>query len=265
MEETPVLMTKVEEHIGTITINRPERKNALSVELLVMLTRTLNEWEGRDDVRVLIITGNGRSFSAGYDIASIPTRITPELAEIMKESNPLESAMDAVTQFTFPSIAMMNGHAFGAGLNLALCCDLRIAADTISAGMPPARLGLVYHPEGIRQFVEVAGMARTREIFFTGRTYRGGEVRDMGLVDRLVKAEELEAVTYGIARQIAANAPLSLKGTKRIMAMFRERMKLDEDRMKEAEGLINDAFNSHDLREGQAAFFEKRVPRFTGK
>jgi enoyl-CoA hydratase len=131
--------------------------------------------------------------------------------------------------------------------------------------MPPAKLGLVYHPEGIRQFIEVVGMARTREIFFTGRTYKGKDALEMGLVDRLVPDFELASVAYGIAEDIASNAPLSLKGTKRILGMFRQRMRLVEDQMKEAEALINEAFNSNDLKEGQIAFFEKRKPRFTGR
>ncbi|HOS98254.1 MAG TPA: enoyl-CoA hydratase-related protein [Deltaproteobacteria bacterium] len=265
MHDETVLLSQVRSHVGTLTINRPERKNALSPELLFMIHSTLDGWARRDDVRCVVITGTGRSFSSGYDIASLPTTMTPELEELMRTANPLEFALSSVAEFPYPVIAMMNGHAFGAGLNLAVCCDIRVASDNIRAGMPPARLGLVYHPEGLRQFMEVAGMARAREIFFTGRTYTGPEALAMGLVDRLVPEAELEAVTYGLAGEIAANAPLALKGMKRIMAMYRERMRLDDDRMKEAIALMNEAFASADIREGQAAFFEKRKPRFTGE
>ena len=266
MTEQSILSTEIRSGVGTITFNRPERKNALSPELLVMLHKTLQEWGQKEDVRVVVITGGfGKAFSSGYDIAAIPTQMTPELAELMKSHNPLEFAFASVSQFPYPTIAMMNGYAFGAGLNLALCCDMRIAVEDVSVGMPPAKLGLVYHPEGIRQFIEVVGMARTREIFFTGRTYKGKDALEMGLVDRLVPDFELASVAYGIAEDIASNAPLSLKGTKRILGMFRQRMRLVEDQMKEAEALINEAFNSNDLKEGQIAFFEKRKPRFTGR
>jgi enoyl-CoA hydratase len=266
MTEHSILMTETRSHVGTITINRPERKNALSPELLVMLHKTLQEWGQKEDVRVVIITGGfGKAFSSGYDIAAIPTEMTPELAELMKNHNPLEFAFTSVSQFPYPTIAMMNGYAFGAGLNLALCCDMRIAVEDVSVGMPPAKLGLVYHPEGIRQFIEVVGMARTREIFFTGRTYKGKEVLDMGLIDRLVPDFDLAPLAYGIAEDIASNAPLSLKGTKKILGMFRQRMRLTDEHMREAEKLINEAFNSDDLKEGQSAFFEKRKPRFTGR
>jgi len=266
MTEQGILLTEIRNYVGTLTFNRPERKNALSPELLLMIHKTLEEWGLSDEVRVVVFTGgSGKAFSSGYDIAAIPTEMNPELAELMKTHNPLELALNTVAQFPNPTIAMMNGYAFGAGLNLAMCCDMRIAQSDISVGMPPAKLGLVYHPEGIRQFIEVVGMAKARDIFFTGRTYKDTEALHMGLVDRLVQAAELTSITYGIAEEIAANAPLSLKGTKKILAMFRERVRLTEKQIAEADRLIGEAFNSDDLKEGMAAFFEKRKPRFTGR
>ena len=261
-----ILLTEIRSCIGTITFNRTERKNALSPELLLMVHKTLQEWGLSGEVRVVVITGSpGKAFSSGYDIAAIPTEMNPDLAELMKSHNPLELALNSVEQFPYPTIAMMNGYAFGAGLNLAMCCDMRIAQSDISVGMPPAKLGLVYHPEGLRQFIEVVGMAKSRELFFTGRTYKGSEALHMGLVDRLVQAEELTGITYGLAQEIAGNAPLSLKGTKRILSMFRERVGLTEKQRAEADKLIGEAFNSDDLKEGMAAFFEKRKPRFSGR
>ncbi len=266
MSEQAILLTEVRSSIGTITFNRPERKNSMSPELLLMVHKTLQEWGLSDEVRVVVITGgSGKAFSSGYDIGSIPTEMSPELAKFIKSHNPLELALKSVEQFPYPTIAMMNGYTFGAGLNMAMCCDMRIAQSDISMGMPPAKLGLVYHPEGLRQFIDVVGMAKTREIFFTGRTYKGTEVLNMGLVDRLVQAEELTKITYRIAEEIAVNAPLSLKGIKRILAMFRERMRLTEKQIAEADKLIGEAFNSDDLKEGMAAFFEKRTPNFTGR
>jgi enoyl-CoA hydratase/carnithine racemase len=263
--DEPVLLKKVEKSVGTLIMNRLERRNALSPELLVNIHLTLQEWAADDTLRAVVITGAGdKAFSSGYDILAIPTEMSPEMAEIMKETNPLELALDSVKSFPYPVIAMLNGYAFGAGLNLAVCCDIRIGADDIKAGMPPARLGLVYHPEGLRQFVEVLGMARTREVFFTARTYQGPEVLDMGLAHRLVPRTELVRVTYGYAEEIAQNAPLSLKGSKRILNMLGQSTCLSEHDLKEAETLIAEAFNSEDLKEGQTAFIEKRKATFVG-
>ena len=264
--EEPELIKEFKGTIGTLKLNRPERGNALSLSLLVELHLTLKKWEEEDSVRVVVITGNSdKSFSAGYDIAAIPTDLTPEAVEILKTNNPLELALDSVKNFPFPVIAMINGYCFGAGLNLAMCCDIRIGADHIKVGMPPAKLGLIYHPEGFRQFIEVIGMARTREIFFTGHTYQGSEVKSMGLVDHLVPISDLSETVYRMAEEISKNAPLSLKGMKKIMNMIGKHPILDSEDMMKAQTLITESFNSDDLKEGQTAFIEKRKPVFTGK
>ena len=270
MNKQAILLTEVKSGIGTLTFNRPERKNSLSPELLMMIHKTLQEWRNSNEVRVVIITGGtGKAFSSGYEIGSIPTEMptdmSPETIKLIRAHNPLELAMKSVEEFPCPTIAMMNGYAFGAGLNMAMCCDIRIAQSDISVGMPPAKLGLVYHPDGLRQFIDVVGMAKTREIFFTARTYKGAEVLQMNLVDRLVQPEELQKVTYELAEEIAANAPLTVKGTKRILGMFKERMRLTEEQTAEADAINHEAFNSDDIKEGMIAFFEKRKPNFKGK
>jgi len=266
MAEDQILLKEIKGNVGTLTLNRPERRNAISLELLVQIDRTLKDWADQDTVRAIVITGGeGKAFSSGYEIKSIPTEITEENKELFKASNPVEKVLHALKNFPYPTIAMLNGHAFGAGLNTCICCDIRIAADDVKAGMPPAKLGLVYHPEGLKQFIEVLGMARTREVFFAGRTYEGRQLLDMGLVDHLVPRSELAETTYRLAEEIASNAPLSLKGSKRILNMWGESLTLSQENLEEAEGLIVESFNSQDLKEGQTAFLEKRRPRFVGK
>ena len=266
MIDNNILIEKIIDRVGILTLNRPEKRNALSVELLIKLHLTLTRWSQNDDIRAVIITGGeGRSFSSGYDVSAIPVDVSPEMAELLKTENPLALALDSIRNYPYPIIAMMNGYAFGAGLNLAICCDIRIAVDIIKVGMPPAKLGLVYPPEGLKQFADVLGPARTREVFFTARTYEGAEVLAAGFVNRLVPAADLKSVTLDTARQIAANAPLSLKGMKKIMIMLDRSAVLQQDDLDRAEALVRQSFASKDLIEGQTAFLEKRPPVFSGK
>lgn len=263
---SPELIKEVNQAVGTLKFNRPERRNALSPALLVDIHLTLKKWNEENAVRVVVITGNSdKAFSSGYDIMAIPTDMTPEATELLKTSNPLELALDSVKNFPYPVIAMINGYCFGAGLNLAMCCDIRIGADHIKAGMPPAKLGLVYHPEGLLQFIEVIGLAKTRELFFTAHTYQGNQVKDMGLVDHLVPLPKLSETAYQMADEIAKNAPLSVRGTKKIINMIGRHICLNSEDRGTAEKIVAEAFNSDDLKEGQTAFIEKRSPVFTGK
>lgn len=252
--------------VGTLTINRPTKRNALTVAVLVELMQALEEWARGNEVRAVVITGAGtRAFSGGFDVASIPTDVTEDTAGFLTGQNPVERALNSVKDFPYPTIAMLNGIAIGAGFNLAMCCDLRIAAEDVRMGIPPARLGLVYHLEGVRQVVEAVGMARAREVFFTGRTYGPREVREMGLVHHMVRRSVLSRTTYVLAGEIAGNAPLSLTGIKRILNLLGRGPGPGEKDRKEAEDLMLRAFASEDLKEGLAAVRERRQPRFSGR
>ncbi len=266
MDEANELLTEKRGCTGVLTFNRPDRRNALSPQMLIGVHETLEAWGREDEIRTLVITGAGqKAFSSGYDIRAIPTQVTPETASQLQNRNPLELGLASVKNFPYPTIAMMNGHCFGAALNLALCCDMRIGADDIAVGMPPARLGVVYPPDGMTQFAQVLGMARAREVFFTARTYRGADIQAMGLVDQLVPRSELEATTYGLADEIAANAPLALRGLKRTLNLIEAASPLSGEARREASALFAAALQSEDAREAQKAFVEKRKPRFTGR
>lgn len=266
-ESDKVLLHTRQGHVGLITFNRPKQRNALSPQLLRELCDVLADWAESGDVRVVVFTGAGdKAFSAGYDISAIET-VGPGHKETRPSGatgTPFEQALDAVKNFPFPTIAMINGHCFGGALHLALVCDLRVAADHVSIGMPPAKLGVVYGPEGILQFVQVLGTAKARELLFTGRAFRGDEITDMGLVRRLVPATQLNDTVMALAEEISGNAPLALKGIKRIMNMV-EAPHFGEALRAEAKQLVAESFRSADLKEGQAAFLEKRKPVFTGK
>lgn len=132
-------------------------------------------------------------------------------------------------------------------------------------GMPPAKLGIVYPWKGLQRFIQTIGLKSTREMFFTGRTYHGERLKELGLLDYLVSADEAESYTFQMAEEIAANAPLALKGTKRVIRLLLQSNLLDESSIAEAESITEAAFLSEDLKEGQLAFLEKRSPEFKGK
>jgi len=259
------LLHEIKDGVGIVTLNRPDKRNALSIEMLAMLQLTLNEWSDKDAVRAVVITGAGdRAFSAGFDISAIPTSANPEVQELLKNSPPPEQALNVLKNFPYPTIAMLNGDTFGFALNLALCCDMRIGSDDITICMPPAKLGAVYGAEGIQQFIEVLGTAKTREAFLSGRAYKGSDISDSGFVNQLVPRDELVTTTFSMAKRISLNAPLSLKGMKTIINLISENMSLDNDAKTLAKKLVDDGYLSQDLKEGQRAFLEKRKPVFTG-
>lgn len=265
MPAEPVLCD-IKGNVGILTFNRPEKRNALSPEMLARLHLTLKEWARSDRVRAVIITGSGDlAFSAGFDLQAIPASTDPRLLEALKDIDSPMQALETLRQFPYPTIAMLNGDTFGLALNLALCCDMRIGADDIKVCMPPVKLGAVYHAEGIKQFVEVLGMARAKEVFFTGRVYRETQITEMGFVNRLVPRERLQATTFAMAEEISGKAPLSLKGIKKIINMIGDTSALNEEGMRISQNLQDEGFNSQDLKEGQLAFFAKRKPKFMGR
>ena len=212
-----------------------------------------------------VLEGQRKAFCAGYDIGSLPTGRSEDPPEKLKILNPVESLFKTMIDFPFPVIAMINGVAFGAGCELALCCDIRIGADNIRIGMPPTKLGLVYPWSGLQRFIQVIGLKSTKEIFFTGRAYEGIRLKELGLVDYLIPGDKLESFTGRMAEEIAANAPLALKGTKRVLNLLFQASQFDNNNLKEAESITRASFLSEDLKEGQLAFLEKRGPLFKGR
>jgi enoyl-CoA hydratase/carnithine racemase len=260
------LLVEIEKNVGTLILNRPEKKNSLSPELVENLLETLADLAGDETVRAIIIRGNGdQAFCSGYDISALPTQGSADIHAKLKKLNPVETLFKTVINYPFPVIAMINGVAFGAGCELSLCCDVRIGADDIRMGMPPARLGLVYPWSGLQRFMQVIGLNCTREIFFTGRTYEGDRLKEIGLVDYLIPRRELEGFTHRMASEIASNAPLALKGTKRVLNLLVNTSQPPANSIAQAESLTEASFLSEDLKEGQLAFLEKRRPRFQGK
>lgn len=263
---TESLLVERNDKILTMVLNRPEKRNALTPDMLIQISQTLNSYSEGDIIRAVIIRGAGdRSFSSGYDISAIPTDVSPELKELLDNKNPFELAIESIVNFPYPVLAMINGSAFGGACDLAVSCDIRISADDITMGMVPARLGVIYFQEGIQRFIHTVGWSNAKEMFFTGRKYEARKLKEMGMLDYLVPKEMLETFTIGFAEEIIENAPLAVKGMKRIFNLIAESQQLGNEANKEIAGLQEEAFLSKDLIEGKTAILEKRKPLFQGK
>jgi enoyl-CoA hydratase/carnithine racemase len=249
------------ENVARLTIANPGKRNALDQELLDAIAATVPTL----DARCVILTGSDGMFSAGYDIGDFPAEVFAEEAEKLV-AHPFAAAIEALETYPFPTVAALNGHAIGGGLEVALSCDLRVAAAGIKVGMPPAKLGLVYSHTGIRKFLDVIGAARTRELFLVGRNVDAETAATWSLVNEVVPGEDLDARAVALAEEIAGNAPLSLAGNKRVLSeLLAAEGQLAPDVEAELVELRRACFTSDDFREGVRAFGEKRKPRWQGR
>ncbi len=245
--------------VALLTISNPEKRGALDRALLTALTDALD----RLDARCVVLTGEGRAFCAGYDIEELMREGYDDGAAA---NHPFPAALAAIEAYPYPVLAALNGATIGGGLELAIACDLRIAADTVQLGMPPAKLGVVYGIAGLNRFLTTIGAARTRELFLTGRRIDAATAERWGLVNEVVEAEALPAAALALASEIAANAPLSLRGNKAgIRALVAAAGDLDPATAAALDAERRTAFESEDLREGLRAFGEKRAPEWRGR
>jgi len=266
MTSSDELAFDLSDGIATVTINRPERMNTFTEALLDSLTTVLEGLASDERARCVIIRGaGGRAFSCGMDLTRMAAATAEENQRLIGAGGPLRRAIDAIERYPYPAVAMISGYAVGAALELILACDLRVASEDCRVGMPPARLGIVYPPEGLARFVRLLGIQVTRKLFLTASYFGSADALAMGVVDYVVPAPELEDFTLGLARRLALNSPLSMKGHKRSLALLLDARELNAEERDELEFLARDAFSSGDAAEGMAAFEEKRDPDFTGR
>jgi enoyl-CoA hydratase/carnithine racemase len=250
--------------VRRMTISNPAKRNALDHAILDGIADAVRAADG-DGVGCLLLTGANGMFSSGYDIGDIPEDVFADEAERLV-AHPFTSAIDALDATDIPTVAALPGHTIGGGLELALACDLRIAHDGIRLGMPPAKLGLVYSHTGLRRFLHAIGEPRTRQLFLLGRTIDARVARDWGLVHDVAAEADLEDEALDWARELAANAPLSVRGNKRVLrALLQAEAHLSAEVEADLIALRKACFASDDLREGVKAFGEKRPARWQGR
>ncbi len=256
-----LMLDEPAEGVTRLRIANPQRRGALDHEILDALAQTVRSL----DARCLVLTGTGPVFSAGYDLGNLQGQEFEQAAEKLV-AHPFHAAIEALDAYPYPVVAALNGHAIGGGLELALTCDIRLAARQIKLGMPPAKLGLIYSHTGLRRFVEVCGPANTAELFFTAVNVDAERGLQMGLVGQLLDPGELDDRAVQMAAGIASGAPLSLAGNKRILRVLRsEAARMTPDVEQELIALRESCFASQDFAEGVRAFAEKRAPRWQGR
>jgi enoyl-CoA hydratase/carnithine racemase len=257
-----LLLDRPADGVLRLTISNPAKRNALDHPILDAITAVL------DDIgaaRAVLLTGAEGMFSSGYDIGDIPDDVFAQEAERLV-AHPFAAALEALETCEVPTVAALPGHTIGGGLELALACDLRVAADGILLGMPPAKLGLVYSHTGLRRFLEAIGAPRTRELFLTARNVDARTALEWGLVNQVVGASDLEGAALDLAQDLAANAPRSVRGNKRaIRELLAADGRLDPEVERELIELREASFQSEDLREGVRAFGQKRPARWKGR
>lgn len=254
------IITAVADGIATITLNRPDQRNAMNAAMLTGLRAAFDDLDERKDVRVVVVRGAGRAFCTGMDLRDMER--TGGAAAADPEGN-VVTVLQRVERARHPTIAMLHGDALAGGCELALHCDLRVAADVARLGMPLSRIGLIVpFPLG-QKLVEIIGAAHTRHLLFTGQPIGAARAYEIGMVHQVVAADAVEAATYDLARIIAANAPLSLAGMKAtVQRALAARTHIAHD---DLDAAAVRARTSADASEGRRAMLEKRKPAFRGE
>ncbi len=253
-----VLLEK-SDHVATITINRPDKLNALNGPTRCELIDVLNDLRNDQDVRVVIITGAGKAFIAGADISEFEGRTPVDQFRVMKEP----TVFEAVEMFPKPVIAAINGFCLGGGCELAMACDIRVASNKAKLGQPEVNLGIIPGGGGTQRLPRLVGLGNAYKLLFTGDMITAAEAHRIGLVDEVVEADKLLERVSQLANSIALKSPVALQLIKEAVRAS-VRTPLDEGLRHEVT-LFGLAFSSDDKNEGVAAFLEKRTAAFKGK
>jgi len=244
-------------HVARLTIDRPEKRNAMTAAMWAGLPGVLAGLAEDAGVRVLVVTGAGPSFCAGADISDLLSGPDPaDPMAVVRRDN--LAAQAALRDFPKPTLAMIRGHCIGGGVELAACCDLRLTDPTGVFGVTPAKVGVVYAPASTRALIDLVGPAMTKYLLFSGELIDAATALRAGLVDQLVAADDLEAEVHRFADVLASRSALTQRSTKQVIAA----LTAGRDAGAEVGPWYRETISSGELAEGVTAFTERRPPRF---
>ncbi|MDQ4124295.1 MAG: enoyl-CoA hydratase/isomerase family protein [Actinomycetota bacterium] len=248
------------EPVAEVVLDRPEARNALSIEMCHGIVGALDEVRSSGDARCVLLRGEGKVFCSGADFAAVSG---PGGLEFLPA---FEEMLEAVARFPLATIAAIQGGALGGGLQLATVCDFRIAAEDAKLGIPAARIGIVVNFENVERLVRLAGVAVAKEILMAARTFTGAEAEARGLVTRSVPAAELDGAALSFAQEVAALSPKSVQGAKQAIGLVERSLsqarRTHPGEVTDVDDLVAAAYGSADLQEGLAALTARRPPRF---
>jgi enoyl-CoA hydratase/carnithine racemase len=259
---TEKMLSRVKDGVGYITFNNPEKHNAVSIEMWDALEQILDGFRSSKDIRVVVLNGaGGKAFVSGADISKFDKERSSKEA-VLSYNKRTQKVYENLETFPKPTIAMIDGYCIGGGLNLAVCCDIRICSEKSKFAMPAAKLSLGYPFSSIKRLFDVMGPGMAKHFMFTAEKISASEALACGLVQKLVSEDSIDSYVKDYALNIANNAPLTIKAMKQIGIEISKNS--DERDLLLCEKLASACFDSEDYKEGRKAFMEKRKPNFQG-
>jgi len=259
---TEKMLSRVKDGVGYITFNNPEKHNAVSIEMWDALEQILDGFRSSQDIRVIVLSGaGGKAFVSGADISKFDKERSSKEA-VLSYNKRTQKVYENLETFPKPTIAMIDGYCIGGGLNLAVCCDIRICSEKSKFAMPAAKLSLGYPFSSIKRLFDVMGPGMAKHFMFTAEKISASEALACGLVQKLVSEDSIDSYVKDYALNIANNAPLTIKAMKQIGIEISKNS--DERDLLLCEKLASACFDSEDYKEGRKAFMEKRKPNFQG-
>ena len=258
----PLIETKTDAAVGTITLDHPKKRNALSTKMVDVIVEALARFS-KDRIRVVVLRARPATkvWSAGHDIGELPEGGRDPLGW----DDPLRYLVRSIEEFSAPVLALIEGGVWGGACEVAFACDLIIAAPTATFAVTPARLGVPYNVSGMLTFLNACSLRIVKEMAFTARPISAKRAESLGIVNHVVPAKELEPFTYSLAHEIAENAPLSISVMKEQLRMLAGAHPMSPRRFERVQGLRRVVYDSKDYAEGIRAFKEKRKPKFSGR